>query len=76
MSKNSKNRQRHQDAKDRNRPKGYKGPARTTKMNTKKKAWYQLKDPGSGILIVLLSKDKQKELKSKGKRKKRNNDDE
>ena len=49
MSKNSKNRQRNVAAKERNRPKGYKGPARTTKLNTKKKAWYQLKDPVSGI---------------------------
>lgn len=76
MSKNNKNRQRHVDAKARNRPKGFKGPARTEKKNTKRKAWYQLKDPVSGILLVLLSKDKQKELKGKGKGKKRKNDDE
>ena len=50
--------------------------AADTKLNTKKKAWYQLKDPVSGILLVLLSKDKQKELKGKGKGKKRKNDDE
>lgn len=74
MSKNSKNRKRIVAAKERNRPKGYKGPARTTKLNTKKKAWYQLKDPVSGILLVLLSKDKQAELK--GKKRKRKNEDE
>ena len=41
MSKNSKNRQRHVDAKARNRPKGYKGPARTAKTNTKKNTWWR-----------------------------------
>ena len=75
MSKNSKNRKRIVAAKERNRTKGYKGPARTTKTNTKKKAWYQLKDPVSGILLVLLSKEKQAELKGKGKGKKRRKDD-
>ena len=75
MSKNNKNRQRNVAAKERNRPKGFKGPARTTKLNTKKKAWYQLKDPVSGILLVLLSKEKQAELKGKGKRKKKDNDE-
>lgn len=74
MSKNSKNRQRHVDAKARNRVKGYKGPARTEKKNTKRKAWYQLKDPVSGILLVLLSKDKQAELKGKGKKKRKKDD--
>ena len=75
MSKNSKNRQRHVDAKARNRVKGYKGPASTEKKNTKRKSWYQLKDPVSGILLVLLSKDKQAELKGKKKRKKDDNDE-
>ena len=74
MSKNSKNHKRHTDAKTRNRVKGYKGPARTEKKNTKRKAWYQLKDPVSGILLVLLSKDKQAELKGKKKRKKDGNE--
>lgn len=41
MSKNNKNRRLHQDAKTRNRPKGYKGPARTTKTNTKKATWWR-----------------------------------
>ena len=76
MSKNSKQAKRIKAAKERNRTKGFKGPARTTKLNTKKKAWYQLKDPVSGILLVLLSKEKQAELKGKGKGKKRKNDDE
>ena len=40
MSKNAKNRRLHQDAKARNRAKGYKGPARTTKQHTKKNTWY------------------------------------
>jgi hypothetical protein len=40
MSKNAKNRRLHQDAKSRNRAKGYKGPARTTKLHTKKTTWY------------------------------------
>ena len=40
MSRNSKNRQRHVDAKTRNRPKGYKGPRSTTKLHTKKNTWY------------------------------------
>lgn len=40
MSKNAKNRRLHQDAKARNRVKGYKGPARTTKQHTKKNTWY------------------------------------
>ena len=74
MSKNNKNRQRHVDAKARNRVKGYKGPASTEKKNTKRKAWYQLKDPVSGILLVLLSKDKQAELKGKGKKKRKKDD--
>ena len=76
MSKNSKNRQRNVAAKERNRPKGYKGPARTEKKNTKRKSWYQLKDPVSGILLVLLSKDKQAELKGKGKKKRKKDDNE
>lgn len=76
MSKNNKNRQRNVAAKARNRVKGYKGPASTEKKNTKRKAWYQLKDPVSGILLVLLSKDKQKELKGKGKKRKKNDNDE
>ena len=41
MSKNAKNRRLHQDAKARNRPKGYKGPARTAKTNTKKNTWWR-----------------------------------
>jgi hypothetical protein len=41
MSKNNKNRRLHQDAKVRNRAKGYKGPARTTKLNTKKATWWR-----------------------------------
>lgn len=41
MSKNNKNRRLHQDAKTRNRAKGYKGPARTTKLNTKKATWWR-----------------------------------
>jgi hypothetical protein len=40
MSKNAKNRRLHQDAKARNRTKGYKGPARTAKQHTKKNTWY------------------------------------
>ena len=74
MSKNNKNRKRHVDAKARNRVKGYKGPVHTEKKNTKRKAWYQLKDPVSGILVVLLSKDKQAELKGKGKKKRKKDD--
>ena len=75
MSKNSKQAKRIKAAKERNRTKGFKGPARTTKLNTKKKAWYQLKDPVSGILLVLLNKDKQKEAKKGGKRKRKNDDE-
>ena len=75
MSKNNKQKQRIAQAKTRNRTKGYKGPKSTTPKHTKKKAWYQLKDPVSGILLVLLSKDKQKELKGKGKKKRKNDDE-
>lgn len=41
MSKNNKNRRLHQDAKTRNRRNGYRGPARTTKLNTKKATWWR-----------------------------------
>lgn len=75
MSKNNKNRQRHQAAKVRNRTKGYKGPARTTKTNTKKNAWYQLKN-AAGILICLLSKDQQKEFKKGGKKRRKDDSSE
>jgi hypothetical protein len=40
MSKNSKNARRTREAKERNRTKGYKGPARTAKQTTKVKTWF------------------------------------
>ena len=62
MSKNNKNARLVRDAKVRNRTKGFKGPARTTKLNTKKRAWYQLKDANGNLLIFSQKKD------SKGKK--------
>ena len=55
MSKNNKNARLIRDAKVRNRTKGYKGAARTTKLNTKKRAWYQLKD-ANGVLLCMKEK--------------------
>jgi hypothetical protein len=55
MSKNNKNARLIRDAKVRNRTKGFKGPARTTKLNTKKRAWYQLKD-ANGVLLCMKEK--------------------
>jgi hypothetical protein len=57
MSKNSKQRKRNVEAKTRNRPKGYKGPASTKPAHGKKKAWWQLKD-ANGRLLVLTNKGK------------------
>lgn len=42
MSKNSKNAKRTAAAKERNRAKGFKGPAQTAPAHGKKKAWYQV----------------------------------
>lgn len=64
MSKNNKNRRLHLDAKARNRVKGYKGPARTQKVNTKKRAWYQLKDANGVLLCLKEKKDKKDGRKS------------
>lgn len=41
MSRNSKNARLVREAKERNRTKGYKGPARTETKHGKKNAWYQ-----------------------------------
>ena len=67
MSKNNKNARLHRDAKTRNRPNGYKGPARTTKLNTKKRAWYQLKD-ANGVLLCLKEKKDKKDGKKSGRK--------
>lgn len=67
MSRNNKNRRLHQDAKARNRVKGFKGPARTTKMNTKKRAWYQLKD-ANGVLLCMKEKPAKGKTGGKGRR--------
>jgi hypothetical protein len=42
MSKNSKNAQRIKQAKTRNRKDGFKGPAKTTCLHKKARAWYRL----------------------------------
>ena len=76
MSKNNKNRQRIVAAKTRNRPKGFKGASHTAKKNIKQRAWYQLKDPTSGVLLVRLNKEKQKEVKEGKHSKKKRSDDE
>lgn len=44
MSKNSKNARLIREAKTRNRPKGFKGPARTQCLHTKANAWYRTGD--------------------------------
>lgn len=41
MSRNSKNARLTKEAKDRNRTKGFTGPAKTTPKHGKKNAWWQ-----------------------------------
>lgn len=41
MSRNSKNARLVKEAKDRNRTKGFTGPAKTTPKHGKKNAWWQ-----------------------------------
>lgn len=61
MSKNAKNARRHHENKEHNRVKGFHGPAKTVKTNTKKKAWYQLKDANGRLLCLSANKGKKTE---------------
>lgn len=48
MSKNSKNAQRIKAAKSRNRKNGFKGPAKTTCLHKKARAWYRVGNNNNG----------------------------
>lgn len=60
MSKNNKNRTRIIAARER---KGVKGPARTTPVHTKKRAWFQLRDE-NGRLLCLTNKGRTRKQQS------------